>query len=308
MKSSYLFAVLAVLLLLSSFNQAYCENYVEYRIEINSDNSASWSIVQVTDINETIDDWAGFQQRIFTLVEDAVNVANREMTIDPETIEMGTVISWEAEYKTTKFRFKWANMSMSEDGRLVFGDVFATPLFFTGLYGDGTLQIICPVNYSIVELSPSADIQYDDSRTLEWYRTQDFLAGKPKVGLMINPSSSGGDELMLYIFLGMVLVVVAVVAFVGFYLTQRRRSKVVPNEGIPIGGFTLESDEEKVMNFLRSSGGSLRQSRVSEQFGFSKAKTSQLLTSLEKKGVVARYKRGRDKIVNLIEQTAGGKS
>ena len=82
----------------------------------------------------------------------------------------------------------------------------------------------------------------------------------------------------------------------------------MPNEGIPIGGFTLESDEEKVMNFLRSSGGSLRQSRVSEQFGFSKAKTSQLLTSLEKKGVVARYKRGRDKIVNLIEQTAGGKS
>ena len=90
MKSSYLFAVLAVLLLLSSFNQVYCENYVEYRIEINSDNSASWSIVQVTDINETIDDWAGFQQRIFTLVEDAVNVTNREMTIVPETIEMET--------------------------------------------------------------------------------------------------------------------------------------------------------------------------------------------------------------------------
>ena len=43
----------------------------------------------------------------------------------------------------------------------------------------------------------------------------------------------------------------------------------------------------------------MRQSAIVEQTKFSKAKTSQLLTSLEKRGNITRYKKGRDKIVNL---------
>jgi len=308
MKSSYLFALFVVLLLLSSFNEAYCQDYTEYRIEINGDNSASWSIVQKTDVNATVDDWAGFQQRVFTLVEGAVNVTSREMAIEPETIQMETVISWETQAKKTEYRFKWLNFGESEGGKLVFGDVFKVPFFFTGLYGDGTLQIIYPVGYSVLEVSPTADVQDSDSWTMKWYRTQDFLNGKPNVMLASSSSSSDDGGWMQYAVFGLVLAAVAVASLVGFYLVRRRRLTGAPSEASPGGRFMSESDEEKVMNFIRSSGGSVHQSRIGEQFGFSKAKTSQLLTSLEKKGVVARYKRGRDKIVNLIERTAGDKS
>ena len=64
----------------------------------------------------------------------------------------------------------------------------------------------------------------------------------------------------------------------------------------------MDSGEEEIIKVLRSSGGNLHQSVIAERCRFSKAKTSQLLSALEQKGVVRRYKKGRDKIVTLNEQ------
>jgi len=309
MKSLRLLAFLVLLLLLFSLNTGSCgQDYIEYKIQINDDSSALWTIVLVSDVNTTIDSWEGFQQRIFRLLETARNVTVRDMEVSPETIQMETVIAWETQSKTTEFRFKWLNFGTYEGDKIHFGDVFEVPFFFTGLYGDGKLQFTYPVGYSVFESSPTADLQDSDSRALEWYRTQDFLNGKPRVTLASDSSSLDDGVWPQYLVLGLVLAAIAAASVAGFYLTQRRRLKVAQSEASSVGKFSLESDEEKVLNFIRSSGGSIHQSRVSEQFGFSKAKTSQLLTSLEKKGVVARYKRGRDKIVNLIVQSAGDKS
>jgi uncharacterized membrane protein len=49
----------------------------------------------------------------------------------------------------------------------------------------------------------------------------------------------------------------------------------------------------------------MRQSDIKDNFRFSKAKTSQLLAALEKRGAITRYKNGRDKIVNLNEEVVG---
>jgi uncharacterized membrane protein len=70
----------------------------------------------------------------------------------------------------------------------------------------------------------------------------------------------------------------------------------------------VESEEEKVLRIVRANGGTAFQSAITEQLRFSKAKTSQLLTSLEKKGVVRRYKKGRDKIVTLAEKNRSDSS
>jgi len=73
----------------------------------------------------------------------------------------------------------------------------------------------------------------------------------------------------------------------------------------PGGLLGLVSDEEKAVKLIKSSGGSLHQSAITDQLGFSKAKTSQLLTVLEHKGVIRRFKRGRDKIVVLVQESKG---
>jgi uncharacterized membrane protein len=64
----------------------------------------------------------------------------------------------------------------------------------------------------------------------------------------------------------------------------------------------VEDDEQKVTAMLQRTGGSTLQSNITREFGFSKAKTSQLLDPMEKKGTVTRQKKGREKIVTLKQQ------
>lgn len=63
----------------------------------------------------------------------------------------------------------------------------------------------------------------------------------------------------------------------------------------------MEDDEEKVVKLLKSAGGQLYQSQISRHYGFSTSKTSELLSSMEKKGLIKRKTQGREKIVKLIK-------
>lgn len=300
MKSRLLLALLVVLLLLSAINKAHCQDYIQYQVQTNNDNSAAWIVTQVSDINATIDTWEGFQQKIFTLVDAAINTTNREMAIEPESIQMETVISWETKSKTTEYRFKWLNFSITDKDKINFGDIFQVPVFFSQLYGDGVLQITYPSNYAVISISPTPDKQDSNLQTIDWYRTQDFMNGKPSITLTLKSQNdneiSWPQSTLLVAFSA-----IAIAAFlIAFYMVKRnkQKTKVVPT----IVAFA-ESDEEKIIKIIRHSGGILNQTAIAEQCRFSKAKTSQLLTTLEQKGVIKRFKKGRDKIVMLNEQT-----
>jgi uncharacterized membrane protein len=303
MKSRRLLAVLAVLLLLVAVNEAHCQDYIQYQIYVNSDNSATWTITQVSDVNATIDTWEGFQQKISNLVDGAINATNREMTIEPESIQMETVISWETQAKTTEYRFRWLNFSTTENGELSFGDIFQTPELFSQLYGDGALQISYPLNYTVISVSPTPNNQDDDLQTLEWYRTQDFMNGNPSITL--NLKGQGGNEVSWSqgTLIAAVSAIVIGVSLLGFYLVRRNKQKAkdAPTAATPADTTLTESDEEKILKIIQSSRGGLNQTSIAEQCRFSKAKTSQLLTELERKGVIKRFKKGRDKIVTLTE-------
>jgi uncharacterized membrane protein len=303
MKSRRLLAVLAVLLLLVAVNEAHCQDYLQYQIYVNSDNSATWTITQVSDVNATIDTWEGFQQKISNLVDGAINATDREMTIEPESIQMETVISWETQAKTTEYRFRWLNFTTTENDELSFGDVFQAPEFFSQLYGDGALQISYPLNYTVISVSPAPNNQDDDLQTLEWYRTQDFINGNPSITL--NLKGQGGNEVSWSqgTLIAAVSAIVIGVSLLGFYLVRRNKQKAkdVPTAATLADTTLTESDEEKILKIIQSSRGSLNQTSIAEQCRFSKAKTSQLLTELERKGVIKRFKKGRDKIVTLTE-------
>ena len=302
MKSRRLLAVLAVLLLLVAVNEAHCQDYIQYQINVNSDNSATWTITQVSDVNATIDTWEGFQQKISNLVDRAINATDREMTIEPESIQMETVISWETQAKTTEYRFKWLNFSTTENDELTFGDIFQAPEFFSQLYGDGALQISYPLNYTVISVSPTPNNQDDDLQTLEWYRTQDFINGNPSITL--NLKGQGGNEVSWSqgTLIAAVSAIVIGVSLLGFYLVRRKqKAKNTPTAATPADTTLTESDEEKILKIIQSSRGSLNQTSIAEQCRFSKAKTSQLLAELERKGVIKRFKKGRDKIVTLTE-------
>ncbi len=275
------------------------QDYVEYNIRINDDASAEWRIIQVSDISSPTDTWTEFQQRIVNLVEAAANATQREMGLDFDSMQIDTTIS--SESKTTEYLFTWLNFSMIQGPLLSFGDVFRVENFFAQLYGDSSLKITYSQNFTVESILPEPNARDNRTQMLVWYRTQDFISGNPAIVLTSgNPEENGnGMNWLVYISVGVVAVsVVASIAL--FFVFKRRKSagKTVATTS-PASKSLVESDEDKIMEILKSSGGTLRQSAITEKSKFSKAKTSQLLTALEQKRAVTRVKKGRDKIVTL---------
>jgi len=313
--------VLCLIVLVASILGAQSQaNIVQYSIVVNGDGSASWTITQVTGINSTTDTWNGFMQRALSLVAAAAVQAGREMAVDNSSFEMSTTNFQDSQSKTTEYLFTWLNFSIMQTASLTFGDVFRVNDFFGQLYGDGTLQIAYPSTYMVQSVLPSPNQRNDSQHVLEWLGSQFFVNGKPSVTLTLYSSTTGqpgggtsngaSPDWQFYVLIG-VIVAAAFSAFLAvFYLARRRRSKRgdLTEAVAPVYASVLESEEEKVLKIIRSHGGSMFQSAITEECSFSKAKTSQLLSALERKGVVLRYKKGRDKIVTLVEQVKGEKS
>jgi len=302
-----LFIAMACLLTIVPLGRVQAQTtYTQYKIQLNSDGSAAWTIIQVSGLNGTVDTWADFQQKVTTLVTAAANQTQRPMGADNDTFQTSTTIT-SSDSKTTEYMFTWLNFSKTENGQLTVGDVFSVAGFFNQLYGDGALQINYPSNYKVESVSPKPDERDDSTQTLQWLGTQFFVAEKPSIILVAQNQASVNSE-QSYLLIGSVSAVAVAAAIVSwFFLTNRRRKQNSKELTVASTVTLLETEEEKVIKVLRSNGGSAYQSVITEQCRFSKAKTSQLLSALEAKGVVRRYKKGRDKIVNLNEQAKGEK-
>ncbi|HUJ84321.1 MAG TPA: hypothetical protein VLV84_01805 [Candidatus Acidoferrales bacterium] len=298
----------AIVLMVAMPNLAYAQSFVQYKVQINADGSSAWTITKASDLNGTIDTWQGFQQRISTLVMSAANLTQREMGVDPNSLQLNT--AWGNQSQTTVYQFTWLNCSMVQNDRIIFGDIFKVTGFFGQLYGDGELQIVYPANYTNSTVSPQPNGGNSAPNTLDWLGTDFFVNGNPSIVLVpVAPSptpnrAANGFGWQTYIILGAGLALAGAVLSIGIYLFRRRNSATEKtiSSSLPPAPPIFESEEGKVLRLLQSNGGSAFQSAITDQCRFSKSKTSQLLSALERKGVVTRYKKGRDKIVTLTKQ------
>ena len=298
-------AILLLLLLLLPIYKVNCQDYIEYKVKINSDGSAAWVIAKVSDVNASIDTWEGFQTKVFNLVDSAANVTKRAMAVDENSLQINTTIS--SGSKTTEYLFVWQNFSVNSNDELMFGDVFGVNGFFTQLYGEASLQISYPSTYTVKAVVPEPNVRDESACTLRWYRTQEMVNGKSSVILadkQIENTQSGIPQ--QYAIIGAVSAIGVAASLTGLYAIKRNKPTTKINTtGALASAVQVESEEDKILNILRTSGNTMRQSDITEQCRFSKAKTSQLLAALEKGGVITRYKKGRDKIVTLMDRVKG---
>jgi uncharacterized membrane protein len=160
----------------------------------------------------------------------------------------------------------------------------------------------------VKSISAEPNSRDDAACILRWYRTQDLENSKTQI--VLTPLQNGipqGFSQQTLLIAGVSIAGIAVTLTASFFVVKRRKqgSKTETNGGLPV--LQVETEEDKIVNILRVSKGGIRQSDISEQCRFSKAKTSQLLAALEKRGVITRYKSGRDKIVTLNERGKGEK-
>jgi len=292
--------ICTILLIPILIHSVQAQNYYEYNVQVQSDGSADWTIIQFSNANATVDSWDIFQQKVFDLVDVASTLTHRPMSIDENSLQINTTVI--SDSKTTEYSFKWQNFTIVRGNELVLGDVFQVYDFFSRLYGDAALQINYPSILTVKSVSPEPYSQQNSE--LLWSRTQDLTSNAVNIVLVeSNQTATNNTNWQLYGALITLSAAGIVLVLSGFYLNKRRKNKHTATALEDVS--PLVSEEEKVLRLLKSSGGSMRQSQITEQCHFSKAKTSQLLSLLEKRGNITRYKSGRDKIVTLKERVKG---
>lgn len=298
MKRQLAFIALILILLLPAQTIA-TQDHIEYNVSLNIDGSATWKIIQVTDLNSNVNNLDQFQQRLINTINTAKDTSSREMALDFSSLEMKTDIHWETSSQTVQYIFRWENFSIIKDDKITFGDVFGSN-FFSSFYGDGELFVTYPPQYTINAAFPSPDEQNNSTQTLHWYRTQEFLASQLNITLTKDYAEANMPLATLAITASAVSGAGAVLAIVLFnYRRQRRRSSMQMIKPAPMK--EIQNSGEKIIQLVKSSGGSIKQSEICTQLKFSRAKTSLLLTEMEKNNQVRRDKKGKNKIVYITK-------
>ena len=293
------FVIMVSFILLLILSRVFCQNQIEYEIKIEIDGSAGWIIRIMGD--EVSVDFLEFESRVTSLVEAAENEIGRGMIAVRDSFSF--TLNYSGSYSIIECRFHWINFSKTENKRIIIGDVFQSQNLFLQLYGDGEVCISYPSEYVIETISPTPYDRNDSTHTLRWLGANDFLG---KFGIILHeksvtPGLTLNSQESMLIIAGVLSV--ASVTSVGLYLfkrhTKKEKESGIPEFPTPLG---IENAEDKIIKLLIASGGSLHQTAIANQCRFSKAKTSQLLTILENKGIIKRYKMGRRKIITLIKK------
>lgn len=307
----FLLLLLDVLLFSGTVKGAH---QLEYRIKVHADGSATWIIKHrfLKGEDETLfrqlTDPTYFNNTFVKNIKSLVNAAaekTRRMNMSVKDFVM--TVSVLGSYSLVKYQFYWIEFAGTENSRIKIGDVFEVEGLF--LYGEGTTNIVYSFEYFVENVSPRP---HDESnQTLTWYGIKDFGPGEPKIVLREK-----GTYGFMEIIQANVILIFGSIAIVGvgsislYYYFFKARKKVVKELAgtqapVPSEVPKIQDDEKKIIDLLEAAGGSLYQSIIADQCGFSRSKTSKLLKAMENCGKIRREEKGREKVVTLIGEAKG---
>ncbi|MEM2972377.1 MAG: DUF4897 domain-containing protein [Candidatus Bathyarchaeia archaeon] len=300
-----------------TFGVAFCEIQLEesrlVELEVESDGSATWTITHRYSL-KTEDDVKIFQlylsefeskkeeylklfsDNMHAMVNRASNITGRNMTAKNFEVNADILQTPTGSVGFTKYQGIWVGFALVENSRIQIGDVFDVGFF---LFENTELTIKYPQGYQVIEVRPTPDLMMDHERTLVWYGPRSFGAEEPMV-LLEKRVVGIIDVLQTYwatVGLATISFSLGIILFYRFNKKRKEEAKKVTPQIIQ----ELESDEDKVVRLLKMMGGKACQSIIQEKCGFSSSKTSQLLKNMENAGIVRREKRGREKLVILLQ-------
>jgi DNA-binding MarR family transcriptional regulator len=269
-------------------------NSVEYKVQIGVDVSAVLDVTQLVESGFSYDTIQRLKTNLTILVEKAEEKCGRQMNAWIDEVN----IIPQNNYVLVKYKLMWKNFSRFENSKIIVGDVFQVENFFSYLFGDGAIYFSYPHEYDLTSAVPKPDEADYSLRTLKWFSAERFSSQNPYIIFTKSSSNMFLESVLIYA----IPISLSAASLITLFYFKRRKSieKVIePKFPQHIG---VENAEEKIIRTIRAAGGCLFQSQITEQCKFSKAKTSQLLSALEKRGIIRRQKRGRDKLVILAEK------
>ena len=283
---------------------------IEYRTLLDSQDRINEfdEFILVVEGNSTHK--AEFKTRMRDIVTQAGIATSRPMTASDFDVSVTTQNSATGNYGIVRYSFIWGNFAEVSGSSVVIGDVF-----FGGQYistGD-TFIIKVPDGYEISEVTPTPDSE----RKIEliWSGPRNFNSGEPAI--VAEKSSSS------FFFVVLVVLVLGAVVILNYRkkvgeqdTSPRIRSHMVedmePQPKPDDSGLTepvkqtvstvtrFESDEEMIISMLREHDDAMMQTEIVQKSGFSKSKTSALLTNMAENRQIKRVKKGRENLIRLI--------
>ena len=292
-------------------------------LQLQSNGDAQWTITDtyaLEDENDTrafeqlagqyTDDEAdiGWEQSFREASQAATAATGREMTIT-NVSRRSTVSDGRG---TLELTFTWTNFARSTGSRLIVQDGFNTTdgTWFPRLYENQTLIISPPEGYGVTS-APETDI---NDGSLRFEGPQTFEPGYLNIVYEGNPSPIDGTVLA---WLAVSLLAALGLAVLVRYL-QRTDGVPVPDVGTDAtesdpasdsgetanDGLDVEllSDEERVERLLEDNGGRMKQARIVEETGWSNAKVSQLLSSMDDSDRIDKLRIGRENLISFPDE------
>ncbi|WP_440764797.1 helix-turn-helix transcriptional regulator [Natronorubrum sp. DTA7] len=310
------------------------------RIDLAADGSATWEITFRTRL-ATEDDQAEyerfqesfrenpsqylepFETRMTGVVDRAHESHTREMRATGFTTRT-TIQEIPRRWGVVTFQFTWDGFAAIDGDRVIAGDVFEGG-FYIG--EDDVLEVAAPDGFVVADAEPTPD-EVSDS-ILEWHGREDFADGHPRV--FAGPSESttamqqdgefdenGIDARTLFVFglftFGLLLAVLYAFRTGRLALPidgggDNSLAGTVPEEETDATTTSnsdpeqsqLLTDEDQVLRALREQGGRMKQSAVVEDLGWSKSKTSRVLSAMADDGTVEKLRIGRENVIDLSD-------
>lgn len=298
-----------------------------YTIKLFKDGSAVWIVESSTPLSSRedleaftnyVDNFENYRESLlenFTssiqkIVSDASRYVNRPMRAEGFNVSVEIVDTLAGKIGKLTYTFKWVGFSEAKDGTLVIGDVFIGGFY---LYESDSLTIIVPEEYAINEVHPPPDKR--DEVKITWFGKKLFPDRTPYVEAIIKTlatktltseisvsttystlstseyttsvSEMQTQWMSMLMYFSVIISIALIIIFTIMFLGRKKERK-----------FTVK-DADEVISVIRELGGSAFQKQIVEKTGFSKAKVSEILSALEKNGVVEKVKVGRSKLIVL---------
>lgn len=302
---------------------------IEYRVRLIDENETAAYEDIVTDVENNRSAYVDrFATRMNGTVDAAAEQTGRPMQASNFTVS-AEIRELPQTYGVLTYTFEWEDFAVTDGETIQIGD--ALEGFF--LDEETTLLISWPDSHTATTIEPEPTDRRTHAAT--WDGPLEFAAGEPLVvaepappvtttGTGTNGGPSNGMDDALLIITGVfgVLIALALVA-VWYYQTQSDEEgagppPVQPDEGEDTGTPTpaaestetkpaeeLLSNEERVTRYLADHGGRAKQQEIVDGLGWTEAKTSQVLSSMESDGSIEKFRIGRENVVKLPDEEDG---
>lgn len=156
---------------------------------------------------------------------------------------------------------------------------------------------------SVVPLFPEPVQNMTDGQSITFaWNTPYLQPGQEKVFIVkySTPLRSTGDTVTISLSLSLALIGGIIIGILGVTVAPHFMEYISRFRRVRYLGVTDE--EQLVLDLLQQKGGSCRQKELYLESGLLESKLSLLLGSMERRGLVRRFRKGREKLVYLVEE------